>query len=248
MNGSGPCLISGACLISGSCLISGEVSGSRLIRFELGGSARAALHAAHLPRTYPSACRKSSRCTPRSCLSACRGGRGCTLGTSFSPCRGRRGCSPRTCFSASREGKGCSPRSGVSPCHADTGYTPCTDVFAFRASIASMTSFPFSPCVLRATSVFAHAKRGVVAFSSIPSGNKIEAIFRHFLETATDADLRSRHQGHHHNAQHKTARASRSVSSHAFRVRRKHNLHRTPIFPCVATIGPRGIQRNLNSC
>ena len=30
---------------SGSCLISGELSGSRLTRFELGGFARAVLHA-----------------------------------------------------------------------------------------------------------------------------------------------------------------------------------------------------------
>ena len=44
VNGSGSCFIYGSCLISGSSLI----SGSRLIRFELGGSARAALHAAHL--------------------------------------------------------------------------------------------------------------------------------------------------------------------------------------------------------
>ena len=34
--------------MNGSCLISGKLSGSRLIRFELGGAARAALHAAHL--------------------------------------------------------------------------------------------------------------------------------------------------------------------------------------------------------
>ena len=42
MNGSG------ACLISGSCLISGELSVSRLIRFDLGGSARAVLHSVHI--------------------------------------------------------------------------------------------------------------------------------------------------------------------------------------------------------
>ena len=46
MNGS--CLISGSCLIWGFCLTSGELSGSRLIRFELGGVARAALHASNL--------------------------------------------------------------------------------------------------------------------------------------------------------------------------------------------------------
>ena len=38
---------------SGSCLISGELSGSRLTRFELGGPARAALHAAQLPFRLP---------------------------------------------------------------------------------------------------------------------------------------------------------------------------------------------------
>ena len=39
-------MVNGSCLISGSSLISGELSGSRLIRFELGGAARADLHAA----------------------------------------------------------------------------------------------------------------------------------------------------------------------------------------------------------
>ena len=39
-------MVKGACLISGSGMISGERSGSRLIRFEIGGSARAALHTA----------------------------------------------------------------------------------------------------------------------------------------------------------------------------------------------------------
>ena len=38
---------------SGSCLISGELSGSRLTRFELGGSMRAALHSAHLRLILP---------------------------------------------------------------------------------------------------------------------------------------------------------------------------------------------------
>ena len=38
---------------SGSCLISGELSGSRLIRFELGRSARAALHAMQFLFTLP---------------------------------------------------------------------------------------------------------------------------------------------------------------------------------------------------
>ena len=40
--------MNGSYLILGSCLISGKLSGSRLIHFELGGSARAALHAEHL--------------------------------------------------------------------------------------------------------------------------------------------------------------------------------------------------------
>ena len=57
MNGSclisGSCLTSGSSLTSGSCLISGKLSGSRLIRFELGGAARAALHAAHLVFRLP---------------------------------------------------------------------------------------------------------------------------------------------------------------------------------------------------
>ena len=44
---------SGSCLILGSCLISGELSGSRLIRFELGGAARAALHTAHQRFSLP---------------------------------------------------------------------------------------------------------------------------------------------------------------------------------------------------
>ena len=35
-------------MVKGPCLISGEVSCSRLIRVELGGYARAALHAAQL--------------------------------------------------------------------------------------------------------------------------------------------------------------------------------------------------------
>jgi hypothetical protein len=34
-------------------LISGELSGSRLTRFELGGSARAALHVTHLRFRFP---------------------------------------------------------------------------------------------------------------------------------------------------------------------------------------------------
>jgi hypothetical protein len=41
-------MVNGSCLISGSSFISGELSGSRLIRFELGGSARAVLHALQL--------------------------------------------------------------------------------------------------------------------------------------------------------------------------------------------------------
>jgi|TARA_B110001469_G_scaffold110899_1_gene112801 hypothetical protein len=41
-------MVNGSCLISGSSLISGELDRSRLIRFELGGAARAVLHAAHL--------------------------------------------------------------------------------------------------------------------------------------------------------------------------------------------------------
>ena len=49
----GSCLISGSCLTSGSGLISGELSGSRLIRFELGGAARAVLHAAQLLFRFP---------------------------------------------------------------------------------------------------------------------------------------------------------------------------------------------------
>ena len=46
-------MVNGCCLISGSCLISGELTFSRLIRFELGGAARAALHAAHLVFRLP---------------------------------------------------------------------------------------------------------------------------------------------------------------------------------------------------
>ena len=46
-------MVNGSCLIPGSILISGELSGSRLIRFELGGAACAVLHTAqryfHLP-------------------------------------------------------------------------------------------------------------------------------------------------------------------------------------------------------
>jgi len=53
VNGTGSCSISGSRLISGSCLISGELSFSRLIRFELRGSARAALHSAQSPFTLP---------------------------------------------------------------------------------------------------------------------------------------------------------------------------------------------------
>ena len=50
---NGSYLISGSSLISGSCLISGELSGSRLTRFELGGAARAALHAAQFCFRFP---------------------------------------------------------------------------------------------------------------------------------------------------------------------------------------------------
>ena len=50
---NGSCLISGSSLISGSRLISGGLSGSRLIRFELGGAARAVLHAVHLSFCLP---------------------------------------------------------------------------------------------------------------------------------------------------------------------------------------------------
>ena len=46
-------MVNGSCLISGSCFISGETERSRLIRFELGGSARAALHSAHLVFRLP---------------------------------------------------------------------------------------------------------------------------------------------------------------------------------------------------
>jgi hypothetical protein len=40
-------------MVNGSCLISGELSGSRLTRFELGGAARAVLHAAQFCFTLP---------------------------------------------------------------------------------------------------------------------------------------------------------------------------------------------------
>ena len=40
-------------MVKGSCLISGELSRSRLTRFELGGSARAVLHSAHLSFRLP---------------------------------------------------------------------------------------------------------------------------------------------------------------------------------------------------
>jgi len=50
---NGSFLISGSSLTSGSCLISGEPSGSRLARFELGGAARAALHATQLCFSLP---------------------------------------------------------------------------------------------------------------------------------------------------------------------------------------------------
>ena len=39
--------------MNGSCLISGELDRSRLTRFELGGAARAVLHAAQLFFTLP---------------------------------------------------------------------------------------------------------------------------------------------------------------------------------------------------
>jgi len=50
---NGSCLISGSSLISGSCLVSGELSGSRLTRCELGGAARAALHAVQFCFSLP---------------------------------------------------------------------------------------------------------------------------------------------------------------------------------------------------
>jgi hypothetical protein len=50
---NGSYLISGSSLISGSCLISGELSGSRLTRFDLGGAARAVLHAAQFFFSLP---------------------------------------------------------------------------------------------------------------------------------------------------------------------------------------------------
>ena len=46
-------MVNGSCFISGSCLISGELFGSRLTRFELGGAARAALHAAQFCFRFP---------------------------------------------------------------------------------------------------------------------------------------------------------------------------------------------------
>jgi len=46
-------MVNSSCLTSGSSLISGKRFGSRLTRFELGGAARAALHAAQLCFTLP---------------------------------------------------------------------------------------------------------------------------------------------------------------------------------------------------
>jgi hypothetical protein len=46
-------MVKGSCLISGSCLTSGELSGSRFIRFELRGSARAVLQSAQLLFSLP---------------------------------------------------------------------------------------------------------------------------------------------------------------------------------------------------
>jgi|TARA_B110000977_G_scaffold92653_1_gene122735 hypothetical protein len=52
---NGSRLILGSCLTSGelSCLISGELSGSRLIRLERDGAARAVLHAAQYVFSLP---------------------------------------------------------------------------------------------------------------------------------------------------------------------------------------------------
>ena len=46
-------MVNGSFLISGSSLTSGELSGSRLIRFDLGGSARADLHATQVRFSFP---------------------------------------------------------------------------------------------------------------------------------------------------------------------------------------------------
>ena len=88
-------------MVKGSCLISGELSCSRLTRFELGGSARAA---------------------PRTCISACRGGRACTSRSFVSACREGRGCTQRSCFSACRAGRVCTPRNCASPFRACIDY------------------------------------------------------------------------------------------------------------------------------
>ena len=40
-------------MVNGSCLTSGELSGSRLTRFDLGGAAHAALHAAQFLFNLP---------------------------------------------------------------------------------------------------------------------------------------------------------------------------------------------------
>ena len=182
----GSCLTS--CLISGPCL----TSGSCLICFELGGSARAFLHAAQKRFSLP----KGRRCTPHSCLSAFREGRASTPRNYFSACREGRGCTPRSRSSPFRAGKGCSPCSGISPCREDTGYTPCrrisvscegslctphssvspcradtgynpsSGVSAFRASIALILSLQVSHRETRASSVRVHAKTGVVALTS----------------------------------------------------------------------------------
>ena len=114
--------------MNSSCLISGELSGSRLTRFELGGSARAASHSVHLVF----ACREGSRCTPRSSFSPSREGRRCTSRSCISACRGGRGCTPRTCFSPCRWGRGCSPHSCVSACRVGRVCTPCSRVLACR--------------------------------------------------------------------------------------------------------------------
>ena len=159
-------------------MISGELSVSRLIRFELGGSARAALHSAHLLFRLPwgqglhfaqpcSACREGRVCTPRSCLSASRWGTAYEGCSRVPPSRWVRGCTPRSRVSPRRAGRGCTLRTSLSPCRGDTGYTPCTCLSAFRASTASYPSLPVCRCLPRASTCA--RTRGVVAFVFVGS-------------------------------------------------------------------------------
>ena len=132
------------------------------------------------PRTWSFAFRGSRSCIPCSRISACRAGRGCTRAVTFHLAVRAGLARPAVVFQLAVRARAAAHAAlfqlavGArvalhaalfSPCRGDTGCTPCTGVFAFRAGIAYVPPLSISA----RTNVCAprRANTRVVAFTRV---------------------------------------------------------------------------------